>query len=157
MQNKNIINKVFYISLAAIFVIFLAVVLITIFRPFDYKKISHLKDTSFEQCLKKEKTGGDKQKQYYVLIYQKDSKDIANIEEVVVKYANETRKNKELPEIYTLEYNSEIAEDLNELISALKDESDVPYMFIVSTSGTVSTKYDSCSSINNALIKKMSE
>ena len=63
MENKKstLVTKIFYLSFIVIFLAFVVVVLLTIFKPFDYKELNQLKHTTVEKCLEENINAAGKQ------------------------------------------------------------------------------------------------
>jgi len=155
MENKNdkLSNILFISSFGVIFIILLAFVLITIFEPFDKKKISQLPETSIEECLKEK---GNSDNKYYCLIYTKDDVDNEFITEVVLAYYKAAKKDSSLLPIYVMEYSKQDAEKVAELLETVDADDKLPYMFIVNKTA-VSTKFNTSSKINTELTAAMNK
>lgn len=146
-KNNKKINKMslFYvITLIVIFVAILTTSIILIAKPFDYKEIKDLKETTATSFLKEKPKNSSNS--YYVLIYQEDSYKSNIIKKSVLDYANYTKKDKEAKKIYILKYR----DSLKDIISKELDgdfDNDVPMLLLiennaVNTSSTKKTPSD---------------
>ncbi len=156
MQNKNenLINKIFLIALPTIFIIVLAVVLITVFKPFDYRKISQLKDTTVSNCLNENYNAANKQKNYYVLFYNDNDADNSLIEETVLKYANYAKGNKDAYKIFTLEVSEQDIQELTQKVNTITSLDNLPLLIEVKD-GAVNNRYSTISKICSTLEDKI--
>ena len=152
MENKKntLVNRIFYLSFIVIFLIFVVVVLLSVFKPFEYKKLEQLKHTTVEECLEENINAAGKQTKYYVLVYSNNDEENEQMLDAVLEYANFARKHKDASKIFVIEYDADILEALTGKVSSIKAEDDLPYMFIVNEK-SVSTKYNTASKIANAL------
>lgn len=155
MDNKEskVMGRIFIGTFIFIFLALTIFVLITLFEPFSKKKISQLPDTTIEECLK-EAAGSSKK--YYVLIYDPDDVDNEFINDVVINYYKAMKKDSSLNRIYVMDYSKEDATKVSELLEEVTSSDSLPFMFIVSN-GSVSTKYNTSSKINNALVAAMTK
>ena len=152
-SNSKVMNIIYFSAFGVILLGLLIFVLITIFKPFDYKSINKLKHTTIENCLQENKNAKGKQSKYYLLVYAKDDDDNKNIEPMVLEYANYLKHHSKLTDtlpIYVLEYDESMASTLGQISAAAHTVDGMPLMFIVNE-GAVSTTYETCSKINQAL------
>ena len=153
-ENHNIINVIYVGAFIALFVGLLAFVLISVLKPFDYKKIERVKHTKIEECLNENTNAKGTQSKYYLLVYSKDDKDNENIEKQVLEYANYVKHHatqKDIVPLYLLAYNESDIDTLKTISTSIEDVESMPIMFIVDGNKVTSTKYETCSKINKAL------
>ena len=158
MENKKstLVTKIFYLSFIVIFLAFVVVVLLTIFKPFDYKELNQLKHTTVEKCLEENINAAGKQSKYYVLVYSSNDNENEQMFDAVIEYANFAKSHKDVNKIFVIEYSEAIKEALASKVTAIKAEEDLPYMFVVNEKA-VSTKYDNVSKIANVLTEAVQD
>lgn len=152
---KGIKNLDLIIIIIAITVIGLVTAVILATRPYEvgsFEKITHVNIDNYKNREKNEK-------EYFVLLY--DSRNVERykiVEEVAVIYAEFARTNKEVPNIYVIDYrdNTDIVNSSNFNISSSNFESQIPCLVTITTSGTVSNKTTNISDICNLLEDYMS-
>ena len=122
MENKKntLVNRIFYLSFIVIFLIFVVVVLLSVFKPFEYKKLEQLKYTTVEECLEENINAAGKQTKYYVLVYSNNDEENEQMLDAVLEYANFAKKHKDASKIFVIEYDADILEALTGKVSSIK-------------------------------------
>ncbi|MBR2892093.1 MAG: hypothetical protein IKC22_06960 [Bacilli bacterium] len=150
-KRENFTEILFKRAFVIIPLIFLLIIAIVLFKPFDTVNLEKVRHTQVQDCLKENFNAAGKQGKYYVLFYTESDRDNEIIKEAVLAYYNAEKKlNSELNNIYLVKANESNITQIRTIDSKIDSLSKLPYMILVSD-GSVSTKYDTNSEIANAL------
>lgn len=151
-SNNKVMNIIYFSAFGLIFIGLLIFVLVSIFKPFDYKKLEKLKETTVEECLNENKNAKGTQSDYYLLVLEKDSLMNENIKGQVLEYANYVKhhKNSDAKPIYVVYYEEAKLEQFKTVSSKIESSANIPMMFLVKE-GKASSTYETCSKINTTL------
>ena len=107
---------------------------------------------------KYDKTIKNNKEEYFVLLYDSNNNKYELLEECVVAYAEFARNNKDVPNIYAIDYrsNKEIINSSNFNINDVKLNSEIPCLAKITTSGSLTNKKNNISDICNLLEDYMS-
>ena len=148
-RDRNFRLNLFYlISLGVITVGIIVFTILMITKPFDYKELSDLKAVDFENYLVQEPKKSDAE-YYYVLVYN-NNEETPLVEDVVLKYANYARKNKEAAFLYGFECDEATMAKLAQVMSDFEGTANYPALVKV-TNGEAKVEAKTVSSINKLL------
>jgi hypothetical protein len=150
---KKVKNLDLIIILVAITILGIITAIILAIRPYEVKtfdKITHVNINNY-------KTIKNNKEEYFVLLYDSNNK-YELLEECVVAYAEFARNNKDVPNIYVIDYrsNKEIINSSNFNINDVKLNSEIPCLAKITTSGSLTNKKNNISDICNLLEDYMS-
>ena len=151
---KKVKNLDLIIILVAITILGIITAIILAIRPYEVKtfdKITHVNINNF-------KTIKNNKEEYFVLLYDSNNNKYELLEECVVAYAEFARNNKDVPNIYAIDYrsNKEIINSSNFNINDVKLNSEIPCLAKITTSGSLTNKKNNISDICNLLEDYMS-
>lgn len=135
-KQSNFTNIIFIIAICAI-TIFLAVfIFITVGKPFVIKDFKDIKTVNVENY----KSVDKKNKEYYVIVYNRNDDRDNEIKEFVIEYANYARTNSDALPIYVLDYvtNNRITDSDNLNISSTSLDTKLPALIHI-TNGSYSS------------------
>ena len=138
----------------AITILGIITAIILAIRPYEVKtfdKITHVNINNY-------KTIKNNKEEYFVLLYDSNNNKYELLEECVVAYAEFARNNKDVPNIYVIDYrsNKEIINSSNFNINDVKLNSEIPCLAKITTSGSLTNKKNNISDICNLLEDYMS-
>lgn len=151
---KKVKNLDLIIILVAITILGIITAIILAIRPYEVKtfdKITHVNINNY-------KTIKNNKEEYFVLLYDSNNNKYELLEECVVVYAEFARNNKDVPNIYVIDYrsNKEIINSSNFNINDVKLNSEIPCLAKITTSGSLTNKKNNISDICNLLEDYMS-
>ena len=151
---KKVKNLDLIIILVAITILGIITAIILAIRPYEVKtfdKITHVNINNY-------KTIKNNKEEYFVLLYDSNNNKYELSEECVVAYAEFARNNKDVPNIYVIDYrsNKEIINSSNFNINDVKLNSEIPCLAKITTSGSLTNKKNNISDICNLLEDYMS-
>ena len=151
---KKVKNLDLIIILDAITILGIITAIILAIRPYEVKtfdKITHVNINNY-------KTIKNNKEEYFVLLYDSNNNKYELLEECVVAYAEFARNNKDVPNIYVIDYrsNKEIINSSNFNINDVKLNSEIPCLAKITTSGSLTNKKNNISDICNLLEDYMS-
>ena len=151
---KKVKNLDLIIILVAITILGIITAIILAIRPYEVKtfdKITHVNINNY-------KTIKTNKEEYFVLLYDSNNNKYELLEECVVAYAEFARNNKDVPNIYAIDYrsNKEIINSSNFNINDVKLNSEIPCLAKITTSGSLTNKKNNISDICNLLEDYMS-
>ncbi|MBS5852752.1 MAG: hypothetical protein KIC61_03930 [Staphylococcus sp.] len=151
---KKVKNLDLIIILVAITILGIITAIILAIRPYEVKtfdKITHVNINNY-------KTIKNNKEEYFVLLYDSNNNKYELLEECVVAYAEFARNNKDVPNIYAIDYrsNKEIINSSNFNINDVKLNSEIPCLAKITTSGSLTNKKNNISDICNLLEDYMS-
>lgn len=151
---KKVKNLDLIIILVAITILGIITAIILAIRPYEVKtfdKITHVTINNY-------KTIKNNKEEYFVLLYDSNNNKYELLEECVVAYAEFARNNKDVPNIYVIDYrsNKEIINSSNFNINDVKLNSEIPCLAKITTSGSLTNKKNNISDICNLLEDYMS-
>ncbi|MFR5891457.1 MAG: hypothetical protein ACLUG4_02955 [Bacilli bacterium] len=151
---KKVKNLDLIIILVAITILGIITAIILAIRPYEVKtfdKITHVNINNY-------KTIKNNKEEYFVLLYDSNNNKYELLEECVVAYAEFARNNKDVPNIYVIDYrsNKEIINSSNFNINDVKLNSEIPCLAKITTSGSLTNKKNNISDICNLLEDYMS-
>ena len=151
---KKVKNLDLIIILVAITILGIITAIILAIRQYEVKtfdKITHVNINNY-------KTIKNNKEEYFVLLYDSNNNKYELLEECVVAYAEFARNNKDVPNIYVIDYrsNKEIINSSNFNINDVKLNSEIPCLAKITTSGSLTNKKNNISDICNLLEDYMS-
>lgn len=151
---KKVKNLDLIIILVAITILGIITAIILAIRPYEVKtfdKITHVNINNY-------KTIKNNKEEYFVLLYDSNNNKYELLEECVVAYAEFARNNKDVPNIYAIDYrsNKEIINSSNFNNNDVKLNSEIPCLAKITTSGSLTNKKNNISDICNLLEDYMS-
>lgn len=155
-NKSNLSGIIFLVAILAITLFLVIFVFINVGKPFVVKDFSDMKQATVENY----KTIDKKHDEYYVLVYNFNSEKDAEIEEVVLAYANYARTTSEAKPIYAVNYqeNKAITNSNNLNITDANLSSKLPTLVLIKK-GTVSSSdtASTVSKINQTLVNAMNK
>ena len=150
---KKVKNLDLIIILVAITILGIITAIVLAIRPYEVKKfdkITHVNIDNYKTI--------KNNKEYFVLLYDSNNTKYELLEECVVAYAEFARNNKDVPNIYVIDYrsNKEIINSSNFNINDVKLDSEIPCLAKITTSGSLTNKKKNISDICNLLEDYMS-
>lgn len=151
---KKVKNLDLIIILVAITILGIITAIVLAIRPYEVKKFDKITHVNIDNY----KTIKNNKEEYFVLLYDSNNTKYELLEECVVAYAEFARNNKDVPNIYVIEYrsNKEIINSSNFNINDVKLDSEIPCLAKITTSGSLTNKKKNISDICNLLEDYMS-
>ena len=142
------------IILVAITILGIITAIVLAIRPYEVKKFDKITHVNIDNY----KTIKNNKEEYFVLLYDSNNTKYELLEECVVAYAEFARNNKDVPNIYVIDYqsNKEIINSSNFNINDVKLDSEIPCLAKITTSGSLTNKKKNISDICNLLEDYMS-
>lgn len=156
INKSNLSGVIFLTTVLAITVFLIVFVFITVGKPFVIKEFDDIKQATVENY----KTIDKKHDEYFVLVYNNDETKDAEIEEIVLAYANYARTTSDAKPIYVIDYKTNLSiiskDHLNIKESDLNTK--LPALMLVKKGSVSSTDTQSTvSKINQTLTKAMNK
>lgn len=151
---KKVKNLDLIIILVAITILGIITAIVLAIRPYEVKKFDKITHVNINNY----KTIKNNKEEYFVLLYDSNNTKYELLEECVVAYAEFARNNKDVPNIYVIDYrsNKEIINSSNFNINDVKLDSEIPCLAKITTSGSLTNKKKNISDICNLLEDYMS-
>lgn len=151
---KKVKNLDLIIILIAITILGIITAIVLAIRPYEVKKFDKITHVNIDNY----KTIKNNKEEYFVLLYDSNNTKYELLEECVVAYAEFARNNKDVPNIYVIDYrsNKEIINSSNFNINDVKLDSEIPCLAKITTSGSLTNKKKNISDICNLLEDYMS-
>lgn len=151
---KKVKNLDLIIILVAITILGIITAIVLAIRPYEVKKFDKITHVNIDNY----KTIKNNKEEYFVLLYDSNNTKYELLEECVVAYAEFARNNKDVPNIYVIDYrsNKEIINSSNFNINDVKLDSEIPCLSKITTSGSLTNKKKNISDICNLLEDYMS-
>ncbi|CDC70657.1 MAG TPA: hypothetical protein DCR62_01085 [Acholeplasmatales bacterium] len=151
---KKVKNLDLIIILVAITILGIITAIVLAIRPYEVKKFDKITHVNIDNY----KTIKNNKEEYFVLLYDSNNTKYELLEECVVAYAEFARNNKDVPNIYVIDYrsNKEIINSSNFNINDVKLDSEIPCLAKITTSGSLTNKKKNISDICNLLEDYMS-
>ena len=151
---KKVKNLDLIIILVAITILGIITAIVLAIRPYEVKKFDKITHVNIDNY----KTIKNNKEEYFVLLYDSNNTKYELLEECVVAYAEFARNNKDVPNIYVIDYrsNKEIINSSNFNINDVKLDSEIPCLAKIPTSGSLTNKKKNISDICNLLEDYMS-
>lgn len=151
---KKVKNLDLIIILVAITILGIITAIVLAIRPYEVKKFDKITHINIDNY----KTIKNNKEEYFVLLYDSNNTKYELLEECVVAYAEFARNNKDVPNIYVIDYrsNKEIINSSNFNINDVKLDSEIPCLAKITTSGSLTNKKKNISDICNLLEDYMS-
>lgn len=151
---KKVKNLDLIIILVAITILGIITAIVLAIRPYEVKKFDKITHVNIDNY----KTIKNNKEEYFVLLYDSNNTKYELLEECVVAYAEFARNNKDVPNIYVIDYrsNKEIINSSNFNINGVKLDSEIPCLAKITTSGSLTNKKKNISDICNLLEDYMS-
>ena len=151
---KKVKNLDLIIILVAITILGIITAIVLAIRPYEVKKFDKITHVNIDNY----KTIKNNKEEYFVLLYDSNNTKYELLEECVVAYAEFARNNKDVPNIYVIDYrsNKEIINSSNFNINDVKLDSEIPCLAKITTSGSLTNKKKNISVICNLLEDYMS-
>ena len=151
---KKVKNLDLIIILVAITILGIITAIVLAIRPYEVKKFDKITHVNIDNY----KTIKNNKEEYFVLLYDSNNTKYELLEECVVAYAEFARNNKDMPNIYVIDYrsNKEIINSSNFNINDVKLDSEIPCLAKITTSGSLTNKKKNISDICNLLEDYMS-
>ena len=151
---KKVKNLDLIIILVAITILGIITAIVLAIRPYEVKKFDKITHVNIDNY----KTIKNNKEEYFVLLYDSNNTKYELLEECVVAYAEFARNNKDVPNIYVIDYrsNKEIINYSNFNINDVKLDSEIPCLAKITTSGSLTNKKKNISDICNLLEDYMS-
>lgn len=151
---KKVKNLDLIIILVAITILGIITAIVLAIRPYEVKKFDKITHVNIDNY----KTIKNNKEEYFVLLYDSNNTKYELLEECVVAYAEFARNNKDVPNIYVIDYrsNKEIINSSNFNINDVKLDSEIPCLVKITTSGSLTNKKKNISDICNLLEDYMS-
>ena len=151
---KKVKNLDLIIILVAITILGIITAIVLAIRPYEVKKFDKITHVNIDNY----KTIKNNKEEYFVLLYDSNNTKYELLEECVVAYAEFARNNKDVPNIYVIDYrsNKEIINSSNFNINDVKLDSEIPCLAKITTSGSLTNKNKNISDICNLLEDYMS-
>lgn len=151
---KKVKNLDLIIILVAITILGIITAIVLAIRPYEVKKFDKITHVNIDNY----KTIKNNKEEYFVLLYDSNNTKYELLEECVVAYAEFARNNKDVPNIYVIDYRStkEIINSSNFNINDVKLDSEIPCLAKITTSGSLTNKKKNISDICNLLEDYMS-
>ena len=151
---KKVKNLDLIIILVAITILGIITAIVLAIRPYEVKKFDKITHVNIDNY----KTIKNNKEEYFVLLYDSNNTKYELLEECVVAYAEFARNNKDVPNIYVIDYrsNKEIINSSNFNINDVKLDSESPCLAKITTSGSLTNKKKNISDICNLLEDYMS-
>ena len=147
---KKVKNLDLIIILVAITILGIITAIVLAIRPYEVKKFDKITHVNIDNY----KTIKNNKEEYFVLLYDSNNTKYELLEECVVAYAEFARNNKDVPNIYVIDYrsNKEIINSSNFNINDVKLDSEIPCLAKITTSGSLTNKKKNISDICLSLI-----
>lgn len=151
---KKVKNLDLIIILVAITILGIITAIVLAIRPYEVKKFDKITHVNIDNYKKIK----NNKEEYFVLLYDSNNTKYELLEECVVAYAEFARNNKDVPNIYVIDYrsNKEIINSSNFNINDVKLDSEIPCLAKITTSGSLTNKKKNISDICNLLEDYMS-
>lgn len=151
---KKVKNLDLIIILVAITILGIITAIVLAIRPYEVKKFDKITHVNIDNY----KTIKNNKEEYFVLLYDSNNTKYELLEECVVAYAEFARNNKDVSNIYVIDYrsNKEIINSSNFNINDVKLDSEIPCLAKITTSGSLTNKKKNISDICNLLEDYMS-
>ncbi len=151
---KKVKNLDLIIILVSITILGIITAIVLAIRPYEVKKFDKITHVNIDNY----KTIKNNKEEYFVLLYDSNNTKYELLEECVVAYAEFARNNKDVPNIYVIDYrsNKEIINSSNFNINDVKLDSEIPCLAKITTSGSLTNKKKNISDICNLLEDYMS-
>ena len=151
---KKVKNLDLIIIHVAITILGIITAIVLAIRPYEVKKFDKITHVNIDNY----KTIKNNKEEYFVLLYDSNNTKYELLEECVVAYAEFARNNKDVPNIYVIDYrsNKEIINSSNFNINDVKLDSEIPCLAKITTSGSLTNKKKNISDICNLLEDYMS-
>lgn len=151
---KKVKNLDLIIILVAITILGIITAIVLAIRPYEVKKFDKITHVNIDNY----KTIKNNKEEYFVLLYDSNNTKYELLEECVVAYAEFARNNKDVPNMYVIDYrsNKEIINSSNFNINDVKLDSEIPCLAKITTSGSLTNKKKNISDICNLLEDYMS-
>ena len=151
---KKVKNLDLIIILVAITILGIITAIVLAIRPYEVKKFDKITHVNIDNY----KTIKNNKEEYFVLLYDSNNTKYELLEECVVAYAEFARNNKDVPNIYVIDYrsNKEIINSSNFNINDVKLDSEIPCLAKITTSGSLTNKKKNIYYICNLLEDYMS-
>lgn len=151
---KKVKNLDLIIILVAITILGIITAIVLAIRPYEVKKFDKITHVNIDNY----KTIKNNKEEYFVLLYDSNNTKYELLEECVVAYAEFARNNKDVPNIYVIDYrsNKEIINSSNFNINDVKLDSEIQCLAKITTSGSLTNKKKNISDICNLLEDYMS-
>lgn len=151
---KKVKNLDLIIILVAITILGIITAIVLAIRRYEVKKFDKITHVNIDNY----KTIKNNKEEYFVLLYDSNNTKYELLEECVVAYAEFARNNKDVPNIYVIDYrsNKEIINSSNFNINDVKLDSEIPCLAKITTSGSLTNKKKNISDICNLLEDYMS-
>ena len=151
---KKVKNLDLIIILVAITILGIITAIVLAIRPYEVKKFDKITHVNIDNY----KTIKNNKEEYFVVLYDSNNTKYELLEECVVAYAEFARNNKDVPNIYVIDYrsNKEIINSSNFNINDVKLDSEIPCLAKITTSGSLTNKKKNISDICNLLEDYMS-
>ena len=151
---KKVKNLDLIIILVAITILGIITAIVLAIRPYEVKKFDKITHVNIDNY----KTIKNNKEEYFVLLYDSNNTKYELLEECVVAYAEFARNNKDVPNIYVIDYrsNKEIINSSKFNINDVKLDSELPCLAKITTSGSLTNKKKNISDICNLLEDYMS-
>ena len=151
---KKVKNLDLIIILVAITILGIITAIVLAIRPYEVKKFDKITHVNIDNY----KTIKNNKEEYFVLLYDSNNTKYELLEECVLAYAEFARNNKDVPNIYVIDYrsNKEIINSSNFNINDVKLDSEIPCLAKITTSGSLTNKKKNISDICNLLEDYMS-
>ena len=151
---KKVKNLDLIIILVAITILGIITAIVLAIRPYEVKKFDKITHVNIDNY----KTIKNNKEEYFVLLYDSNNTKYELLEECVVAYAEFARNNKDVPNIYVIDYrsNKETINSSNFNINDVKLDSEIPCLAKITTSGSLTNKKKNISDICNLLEDYMS-
>ena len=144
---KKVKNLDLIIILVAITILGIITAIVLAIRPYEVKKFDKITHVNIDNY----KTIKNNKEEYFVLLYDSNNTKYELLEECVVAYAEFARNNKDVPNIYVIDYrsNKEIINSSNFNINDVKLDSEIPCLDKITKSGSLTNKKKNISAICN--------
>ena len=128
---KKVKNLDLIIILVAITILGIITAIVLAIRPYEVKKFDKITHVNIDNY----KTIKNNKEEYFVLLYDSNNTKYELLEECVVAYAEFARNNKDVPNIYVIDYrsNKEIINSSNFNINDVKLDSEIPCLAKITT------------------------
>ena len=146
---KKVKNLDLIIILVAITILGIITAIVLAIRPYEVKKFDKITHVNIDNY----KTIKNNKEEYFVLLYDSNNTKYELLEECVVAYAEFARNNKDVPNIYVIDYrsNKEIINSSNFNINDVKLDSEIACRAKITQSGSLTNKKKNISDICNLL------